>query len=82
MDVRERLVGIVSAAVGMPAADIQNNHDLMSLGLDSLGLFDVAVQIEKDFDIELEDAVLNRIQSVDDLIAAVEGRVRLRASVQ
>jgi acyl carrier protein len=49
----------VSDIANIPVDDIKETDSLVSLGIDSLGLVDLIVRMEKDFGVEFDDSSLN-----------------------
>ena len=78
MSVREQVVAILAEQAMLDPADVEPQHSLADLGIDSLGLVESIFAIEERFDIAVPfnanapDAGSFDISSVDAVVAAVE----------
>lgn len=73
MSVLEELKKIVAEKrLKVDLSDATLNTPFKELGLDSLDVFDVIVSLEKTLNIQLPDEVMMSLQTVNDLIAAIE----------
>lgn len=73
MSVLEELKKIVAEKrLKVDLSDATLNTPFKELGLDSLDVFDVIVSLEKTLNIHLPDEVMMSLQTVNDLIAAIE----------
>ncbi len=60
---------IVSIALGVSIASLKTTDNLiLDLGADSLDILDIVMDIEKEFDIEIDDEVAAKFSTVGDLI--------------
>ncbi len=60
---------IVSIALGVSIASLKTTDNLiLDLGADSLDILDITMDIEKEFDIEIDDEVAAKFSTVGDLI--------------
>lgn len=60
---------IVSIALGVSIASLKTTDSLiLDLGADSLDILDIVMDIEKEFDIEIDDEVAAKFSTVGDLI--------------
>ncbi|MBC8542767.1 acyl carrier protein [Bianquea renquensis] len=66
----EMIKEIVADYVEMRAEDIKLDDTLQSLGLDSLDVMDLVVELENAFDIQLEDG--DMFMTIRELIARVD----------
>ena len=66
----EMIKEIVADYVEMRAEDIKLDDTLQSLGLDSLDVMDLVVELENAFDIQLEDG--DMYMTIRELIARVD----------
>lgn len=73
MSVLEELKKIVAEKrLKVDLSDATLNTPFKELGLDSLDVFDVIVSLEKTLNIHLPDEVMMSLQTVNDLITAIE----------
>ena len=69
--IKEHLVGR-----GIEASKVSETADLQSdLGLDSLDTVEMTVGLEERFDIEIPDAELEGVQTVNDAVELIEKKV-------
>ncbi|HHU27791.1 TPA: acyl carrier protein [bacterium] len=54
--------------------DIDENSNLRSLGVDSLDLVEIVLEIEDMYDVSFENDELNSFKTVKDVIVAIEKR--------
>ncbi|WP_288801745.1 acyl carrier protein [uncultured Corynebacterium sp.] len=72
-----RVMEIVEDATGVEREEITRKSSLDDdLGVDSLTLVDIAVRLEEEFDIQVEDEAINGIGNVGQLVKLVEKRVK------
>ncbi|QNM97006.1 acyl carrier protein [Chitinimonas koreensis] len=76
---RTRLVALVAEHLGQPVEQVQSARSLADLGVDSLELIDLIATVETAFDITIPDDRLERIDSIDQLVAAVDELALARA---
>lgn len=57
-------------------ADINNDTSLKELGLDSLDLVEVLMDIEEEFNIEFEDEEMMALSTVNDVLAIIERKIK------
>lgn len=75
--VENRVMGIVEDATGVEREEITRKSSLNDdLGVDSLTLVDIAVRLEEEFNIQVEDEAINGIGNVGQLVKLVEKRVK------
>jgi acyl carrier protein len=75
--VAEGLREIMAARLGLPAEQLVPEARLVEdLGLDSLDAVELAISVERKFDIEVPEEELTKLKTVADMIALVESRVR------
>ena len=78
-EIEKRLTGTVSSITGRDAAAISPDAQLHSLGIDSLGLVEVIVSIEKDFGLRLIEHNLSKddFSSIRSLAAFISAKQRV-----
>lgn len=65
----DRIKKIVSISLGVSVADLKpTDHLITDLGADSLDILDITMDIEREFDIEIDDDVAAGFRTVGDLI--------------
>jgi acyl carrier protein len=76
-DVAEGLREIMAARLGLPPEQLVPEARLVEdLGLDSLDAVELAISVERKFDIEVPEEELTKLKTVADMVALVESRVR------
>ena len=76
-DVAEGLREIMAARLGLPPEQLVPEARLAEdLGLDSLDAVELAISVERKFDIEVPEEELTKLKTVADMVALVESRVR------
>lgn len=76
-DVADGLREIMAARLGLPAEQLVAEARLVEdLGLDSLDAVELAISVERKFDIEVPEEELTKLKTVADMVALVESRVQ------
>ncbi len=76
-DVANGLREIMSARLGLPLEQLVPEARLVEdLGLDSLDAVELAISVERKFDIEVPEDELTKLKTVADMVALVESRIR------
>jgi acyl carrier protein len=76
-DVVAELKEIMAARLGLPAEQLVPEARLVEdLGLDSLDAVELAISVERKFDIEVPEEELTKLKTVADMVALVESRIR------
>lgn len=76
-DVADGLREIMAARLGLPPEQLMPEARLVEdLGLDSLDAVELAISVERKFDIEVPEEELTRLKTVADMVALVESRIR------
>ena len=76
-DIAERLREIMAERLGLPAEQLVPEARLVEdLGLDSLDAVELAISVERKFDIEVPEEELTKLKTVADMVALVESRVQ------
>ena len=69
----ERVIRIIAEYADVPEAEINENTDIRAdLGLNSLELVNLAVEIEEEFDVEIPDREAMGLETVEDAIHIIE----------
>jgi acyl carrier protein len=76
-DVADGLREIMAARLGLPPEQLVPEARLVEdLGLDSLDAVELAISVERKFDIEVPEEELTKLKTVADMVALVESRIR------
>jgi acyl carrier protein len=76
-DVADGLREIMAARLGLPAEQLVPEARLAEdLGLDSLDAVELAISVERKFDIEVPEEELTKLKTVADMVALVESRIQ------
>ncbi|GAA4661246.1 acyl carrier protein [Streptomyces buecherae] len=81
MDVHEKVLEIIAQEIDVPVADLSGDQHFRALpNVDSMRVLQVILKTEKAFDIEIEDDVTFRIQTVGEFQKLVAELYRQRAA--
>lgn len=76
-----KIVAILAAYTGRPAAEVEASASFMDLGIDRLDLPMIVVDIEDGLDIHVRfDDEVEAVASVGQLVACVEARIEAQAA--
>jgi len=76
-DVADGLREIMAARLGLSAEQLVPEARLVEdLGLDSLDAVELAISVERKFDIEVPEEQLTKLKTVADMVALVESRIQ------
>lgn len=76
-DVAGGLREIMAARLGLAAEQLVPEARLVEdLGLDSLDAVELAISVERKFDIEVPEEELTKLKTVADMVALVESRIQ------
>lgn len=73
--VQERVVELIADAAGVPAEEVSPQVELSSLGMGSLERLECVLNIEDAFEVELDEADLRALRTVQDVVSAVQRAV-------
>ena len=74
-DYTDRVKHLIAENLGINLEEVRNDADLMEdLGADSMDITELAMAMEKEFDIELPDEDLEEISTVQDCIELINDR--------
>jgi acyl carrier protein len=72
-DILDRVTGIIAEITDIPKAELQPDKSLREdLEVDSLTTIEVAVAIQDEFDIEVEDEKLREMTTIQDIVDLVQ----------
>lgn len=81
MSTLERICQIVGAQIDIEPDEIQPDKPIMrELGADSLDVMQIVMAVEEEFGIDVPDAELESLISVNDVVRAVDGKLALTAA--
>lgn len=72
MDILEKISKIIESNTDISADCISPETTLLELGLDSIDLVDLVMEIEEAFGVTIPDEEFENIKSVSDIIALIE----------
>jgi len=76
-DVAKELREIMAARLGLPPEKLVPEAKLVDdLGLDSLDAVELAISVERKFDIEVPEEEIPKLKTVGDMVAFVESRIK------
>lgn len=66
---KDRIIKLIADQAGVPVEDIDGEASLQGdLELDSLDIMDLLLVLEEEFDMQIPDEELSKIQTVNDVI--------------
>ena len=72
MNTHAEVVDVLTAVCGTSGDKLGPDVPLESVGLDSLGLLEVALAMQKDLDVAVDDGEVARARTVGDLVRIVD----------
>lgn len=69
----DKILEIIGEQLGIDVQELNTETSFEELGVDSLDLFQIVIEIEEEFDIQIEDA--ESIKTIGDAVKFVEERV-------
>ena len=74
--VYDSVVETLCNQLGLEASDIDLSSSLVDdLGADSISMFEIIMELEDVFDIDIPDEVAEDLRSVSDLVSYIEGQL-------
>lgn len=65
----DQVTRIVAVVAGRPTADLAGEMELiMDLGLDSLAIFEIVIELEEAYGLKISDADADKIKTIDDAV--------------
>lgn len=75
MEVKERVIEVLSDKLGINELEIKETQDIMNdLGCDSLDMAEIIMGIEEEFGLKIDDTEISEVKTVGDLIKKVEDK--------
>ncbi|MDP4116189.1 MAG: acyl carrier protein [Bacteroidota bacterium] len=75
MGVLDKIIGIISEVAGCNKDEITETTNLIDLGLDSLDIINIEVDLEDEFGIDVPYDVGQSFETVEDVVFAVKERM-------
>lgn len=73
MKTYERVIEIILENLGVDESELTENTNLVEdLGIDSLDMVELAMQLEDEFDMDIEDEEMEKLQTVKDIVEYIE----------
>ena len=69
----EKIRNVIVSQLGIEESEVKLETSFEELGVDSLDLFQIIIELEEEFSIQIEDA--ESIKTVEDAVKYVEARV-------
>ena len=74
-------LGVISVVQRrLEKVDVTLNDTLASLKADSMDTIDILLGVEEEFGIKLPDAALSEVETVEDIVRAVDGALRAKCA--
>lgn len=67
-DITEKVINIIVEKLDIDRASVRLDATLADLGADSLDLVEIVMKIEEEFEIEINDEMIEKLHNVQDLI--------------
>lgn len=72
-DTRAKVIKLIADQAGVAETEISGETNLQNdLELDSLDIMDLLLVMEEEFDMQIPDEELSKIQTVNDIVAYIE----------
>jgi len=73
--IRDRILGMISAKLGIPREMIDFSKSAVQLGADSLDIIELIMELEEEFEIEIPDEMAERLKTIGEVVAYFIKRV-------
>jgi acyl carrier protein len=70
----EKIKGVIASQLGIEEDELKLETSFEDLGVDSLDLFQIIIELEEQFGVQIEDA--ESIKTVEDAVKYIEERVQ------
>jgi acyl carrier protein len=70
-DTADKVIGIIVEKLDIDPSIIHMNSTLQDLGVDSLDMVEIIMKIEEEFNIEINDEVVEKMHNIQDVISYV-----------
>ncbi len=80
-DIRAQIKQSISTVTGIETADIPDSASYRDdLGLDSLSILEVAINVEFHYKVEVPEEELKEIRNIDDTITVIQRHLQAKAA--
>lgn len=80
-DIRAQIKQSISTVTGIDVADIPDSAAYRDdLGLDSLSILEVAINVEFHYKLEVPEEELKEIRNIDDTVAVIQRHLQAKAA--
>lgn len=70
----EKIKGVIASQLGIEEDEVKLETSFEDLGVDSLDLFQIIIELEEQFGVQIEDA--ESIKTVEDAVNYIEGKTQ------
>lgn len=71
----DKVIRTVADIAGISLTDLRGDTELIvDLNLDSLGIFEIVIELEETFDLRITDEDIDRIKSIDQIVDYIARR--------
>lgn len=71
----DKVIRTVADIAGISLTDLRGDTELIvDLNLDSLGIFEIVIELEETFDMRITDEDIDRIKSIDQIVDYIARR--------
>jgi len=71
----DKVIRTVADIAGISLTDLHGDTELIvDLNLDSLGIFEIVIELEETFDLRITDEDIDRIKSIDQIVDYIARR--------
>jgi len=73
---QSKIINILSIEMNISISEIEPTSTFEDLDMDSLDMVELVMELEHEFDCDIEDDEVDSVQTVQDLITIVENKVK------
>ena len=74
VDTRDKIISLVSAKVSTSEETVRAADSFETLGLDSLDIIEIVMELEEQFSIEIDDEDAEKLSGIDEVVEYVHSR--------
>jgi acyl carrier protein len=75
--IKQKVYSAVADAAGAEEADLSDETELLTtLNMDSLAVFDLAIELEESFELQIPDEDIDKIRTVGEAVSYIEIAVK------
>lgn len=68
---------VIAEVAGIPPANLTVYTDLLEdLELDSLALYEIVIELEEKYDLQISDEEIDKIKTIGDIVQYIDSRLR------